>query len=382
MFYYYLSFPFFNTKFLIFMFSFFLKGSILICDATPGRSTPNGNGNTTKATLAAMRPPCHSVVLTNGSGWHMLFHPDQVLVKYIVDFGNDNDGQTAAERAAAQAAAQAAILRKQKFEALQAQRALKVQLQKDKLIKCQGRQAMVDHFVKRCDALLENLSESNVILRERLFFLELQQFDHQLPMYSRKAEFVDSLNTNQALVLKGGTGIGKTVTVPQWVYDHVFCEAEEKFSKARVAVLVPRKAIAIGLAGYISRVRKVKLGKEIGLGTGDGVNFNDDSRLVFMTYGFFQAITQSDPTFSKWSAVILDEAHERNPSADILLGRMAATCRQRKEFKAIIMSATIDVRQFAEAITGLYHNTFVFLFNNIIFFCYKDDFSLSLLNFF
>ena len=271
-------------------------------------------------------------------------------MKYIIDFGTASQDSVA--QAAAQAAAQKRALAVQKFEALKAQNLLKKQLKRDQLTKCLGRQKMIDHFVKRCNDIVQDLNKDNVVLRSRLFYLEQQQFGQGLPMYARKAEFLKILKSNQACVLKGGTGIGKTVTVPQWVYDHTFCEESGAFSKSRVAVLVPRKAIAIGLAGYISSVRKVKLGQEIGLGTGDGVNFSAESRLVFMTYGFFQAITQSDQNFSKWDAVILDEAHERNPSADILLARMAATCKERKKFKAIIMSATIDVKQFAEAVTA------------------------------
>eukprot|EP00505_MAST-04D_sp_SCG-Rhode-Island_P006498 Stramenopile-MAST_4_protein_6498 len=171
-------------------------------------------------------------------------------------------------------------------------------------------------------------------------------------MFARKREFLQLIKKNQSLVLKGGTGIGKTVTVPQWVYDHTFCEEYGELpAKKRVAVLVPRKAIAVGLANYISKVRGVKLGAEIGVGCGDLVSFTDASRLVFMTYGFFKAITIQEQSFKNWDCVILDEAHERNPDADYLLPKMSITCKNRPEFKAIIMSATIDCKQFADTVT-------------------------------
>ena len=66
-------------------------------------------------------------------------------------------------------------------------------------------------------------SMGNTILKH-MFERETEQFQHGLPMYARKEEFLDLFENNQAIVLKGGTGIGKTVTVPQWVLDKGFYE--------------------------------------------------------------------------------------------------------------------------------------------------------------
>jgi HrpA-like RNA helicase len=131
-------------------------------------------------------------------------------------------------------------------------------------------------------------------------------------MYARKEEFLDLLENNQSIVLKGGTGISKTVTVLQWVLDNGFYEKGKP--DARVAVLVPRKAIAEGLAKYKSEVRQCELGSEVGLGTGDGCMFSDATNLYSMTYGYFLAISARDKDLGSWSGVILDETHERNPT--------------------------------------------------------------------
>jgi HrpA-like RNA helicase len=45
------------------------------------------------------------------------------------------------------------------------------------------------------------------------------------------------------------------------------------------------------------------------------------------------------------------EAHERNPDADYLLPLLGFACRERPQFKAIVMSATIDVRIFSGSMT-------------------------------
>ena len=82
-------------------------------------------------------------------------------------------------------------------------------------------------------------------------------------MYARKKEFLALTRGTgkQCIVLKGGTGIGKTVTVPQWAFDDILSDNDEA-GKLPVAVLVPRKAIAQGLANYISKVRQTEIGLE------------------------------------------------------------------------------------------------------------------------
>ena len=80
-----------------------------------------------------------------------------------------------------------------------------------------------------------------------------------------------------------------------------------------MACLVPRKAIAIGLANYILKVRGSKIGAEIGLGTGDEFLFSPVTKIAFFTYVLFSSNFFRRQNFSKLAAVILDEAHERNP---------------------------------------------------------------------
>lgn len=50
--------------------------------------------------------------------------------------------------------------------------------------------------------------------------------------------------------------------------------------------------------------------------------------------------------------MILDEAHERKLEADKLLVHLAAACKARPQFKVVIMSATIDVAEYADMIKG------------------------------
>lgn len=59
----------------------------------------------------------------------------------------------------------------------------------------------------------------------------------------------------------------------------------------------------------------------------------------------------SDPSLSRYSAIIVDEAHERTVETDVLLGVLKNVQRSRSEsvkLKLIIMSASLAARIFSE----------------------------------
>lgn len=63
---------------------------------------------------------------------------------------------------------------------------------------------------------------------------------------------------------------------------------------------------------------------ELGSSVGYTVRFEDlsgpETRLKYMTDGMLLREAIIDPLLSKYSVIILDEAHERTLSTDILLG--------------------------------------------------------------
>src|SRR5688572_6411922 len=71
-----------------------------------------------------------------------------------------------------------------------------------------------------------------------------------------------------------------------------------------------------------------------------------------MTDGILLAEVQSDPILRAYSAIIIDEAHERSLNIDFLLGYLQGLIRRRPDLKLIITSATIDTEAFSRAFGG------------------------------
>ena len=96
----------------------------------------------------------------------------------------------------------------------------------------------------------------------------------------------------------------------------------------------------------------VTLGKQVGY----AIRFEDMTEpgttfLKYMTDGLLIREAINDPNFDQYSAIILDEAHERSIAIDILMGLLKGIMKKRKDLKIIIMSATLDALKFQKYFT-------------------------------
>ncbi|KAK9797437.1 hypothetical protein WJX73_004192 [Symbiochloris irregularis] len=304
------------------------SGAICVCSALVGKQKNQGLSSEDDA--GSLLQEGYDSVLRGGL--MVLFHPDAVIVTHIIYLGPDDSQEVKVTEQMLQLAADREVADQKRMMELEELRA---------------HLCMVTVFTDAADAYLAQLRGASVDLAEiqSLFHHELTQFERKLPTYARKQDFLKLLHVNQGIVLKGGTGIGKSVTTPQWAWDH---HLRSTPGQKPVAVLVPRRAIAEGLSKFVAKERGAVLGGEVGIGIGGAACFSRESKIVFMTYGFFKAISSADEHFSKWGCIILDEAHERKADADGLLPVLGRACAARKELKLVVMSATIEPQVFKD----------------------------------
>lgn len=79
---------------------------------------------------------------------------------------------------------------------------------------------------------------------------------------------------------------------------------------------------------------------------GYSIRFEDvtsaSTRIKFLTDGLLLREALVDPLLSRYSVIMVDEAHERSLSTDVLLGVLKKIMRKRPELRIIISSATLQ----------------------------------------
>ncbi|MGV3533419.1 MAG: ATP-dependent RNA helicase, partial [Chthoniobacteraceae bacterium] len=172
------------------------------------------------------------------------------------------------------------------------------------------------------------------------------EYPPDLPITARREEIVAALRTHQVLIVAGETGSGKTTQLPK------MCLEAGLGEKGRIGCTQPRRVAAMSISRRVAEELKVPWGREVGC----KMRFNDDTsretKIKFMTDGILLAEIQSDRMLRTYSAVIIDEAHERSLNIDFILGYLQQLVARRPDLKVIITSATIDTEAFSKAFGG------------------------------
>ncbi|KAF9171324.1 hypothetical protein BGX21_002859 [Mortierella sp. AD011] len=178
----------------------------------------------------------------------------------------------------------------------------------------------------------------------KLATLSLSDQRKQLPVYNHRTEFLYLIEKYQVVILVGQTGSGKTTQIPQYLYESGWTAGGRV-----VACTQPRRVAATTVAQRVAEEMYVQLGMEVGY----TIRFEDctdpggRTRIKYMTDGMLFREALMDPLLSKYSVIMLDEAHERTLYTDILMGILKKILRKRPEIRIVISSATLDAEAFA-----------------------------------
>ncbi len=171
---------------------------------------------------------------------------------------------------------------------------------------------------------------------------EIQQKMDNLPIVDMLADVTESVKRNQATVIIGATGSGKTTMTGL----HLLRQGLAV--NGRIGVTQPRRLAVISLAEFVSGLYGCQPGQEVGY----QVRFDDTTmegtKLKFMTDGILLQEASVDPLFSRYDVLIFDEAHEQGLNTDIGLGLVKRALKDRPDLRVVVMSATIDTGRFAE----------------------------------
>ena len=226
-----------------------------------------------------------------------------------------------------------------------------------------------------------------------------------LPIWSHAAEIRGHLRDHDVLLLVGETGSGKSTQVPQFLLSERWCQAKAVSIPASpantdgkpkhttdnpavnaasgkprnsdepanisnkmrsdikiggcIAVTEPRRVAAISLARRVAEELGSPLGGSSPASTvGYSVRFEHaaglNTRIKFLTEGMLLQEMLRDPWLRAYSAVVVDEVHERGVGVDLVLGFLKRLVAGRAEgrggmgLKVVVMSATAEMERLGE----------------------------------
>ncbi|KAM9842947.1 ATP-dependent RNA helicase TDRD9 [Aulostomus maculatus] len=166
-----------------------------------------------------------------------------------------------------------------------------------------------------------------------------------LPITKNRQELISLIENNSVVIIRGATGSGKTTQLPQYILDHY----SEKNASCNIVVTQPRKIGATSIARWVATQRKCTLGSLVGYQVGLEKMATEHTRLIYMTTGVLLQKLVSTKCLTEYSHIFLDEVHERTEEMDFLLLVLRKFLHTNSRYvKIILMSATINCRQFAE----------------------------------
>ena len=163
----------------------------------------------------------------------------------------------------------------------------------------------------------------------------------QLPVYEQKARILEGLERHQVIVVESPTGSGKTTQLPVILHEAGYTQT------GMIGVTQPRRIAALSVSEFIANQLKVPLGDAVGYKMRFEDHTSPETKIKIMTDGILLQELKLDPWLSKYSVIMVDEAHERSLNIDFILGLLKRILQERQDFKVIVSSATINTDMFS-----------------------------------
>ncbi|RSH92899.1 putative ATP-dependent RNA helicase DHR1 [Saitozyma podzolica] len=187
----------------------------------------------------------------------------------------------------------------------------------------------------------------------------------ELPILAEEQPIIEAIRMYPVVVICGETGSGKTTQVPQMLYEAGF-GFKDSDNPGMIAITQPRRVAAVSLATRVKSELNLQLNSSV---VAHQIRYSSttspDTAIKFMTDGVLLRELASDFLLSRYSVVVVDEAHERGVNTDVLIGVLSRVAKLREKrwrehtenetatgapvvrpLRIVIMSATLRVSDF------------------------------------
>lgn len=179
----------------------------------------------------------------------------------------------------------------------------------------------------------------------------LREQRQYLPAFACREDLLRVVRENQVVVIIGETGSGKTTQLCQFLHEDGYTDY------GMVGCTQPRRVAAMSVAKRVSEEMECPLGSTVGY----SIRFEDctskETKIKYMTDGVMLRESLTEKDLDRYSAIILDEAHERSLSTDVLMGllkkgmsplSLTIVLTRRRDLKLIVTSATMNAEGFSK----------------------------------
>lgn len=170
----------------------------------------------------------------------------------------------------------------------------------------------------------------------------MQEQREFLPVFAVRESLLRIVRDNQVVIIVGETGSGKTTQLTQYLHEDGYTNF------GMIGCTQPRRVAAMSVAKRVAEEMNSKLGDTVGYAIRFEDQTSENTLIKYMTDGILLRESMGQPDLEQYSAIIMDEAHERALNTDVLMGLLKKVLARRRDLKLIVTSATMNAERFSQ----------------------------------